>query len=156
MKDIMLEIEGLPEKTFSKGEAVLEEGRPGTTVYILKDGSVSVTSAGSEICKINTPGTIFGEISALLNVEYTAAVTAEVETTFYVIDDLIALFKSNPDVCPDVARILALRVLNMNLLFAEIQHEIVGLQENSETKQASSKLNTLIQRMDEFWGRDIL
>ncbi len=156
MDTLMIEIEGLPEERFEKGDVILEEGKKGDRVYILKDGSVRVTASGNELCRVNTPGTIFGEISALLDGDYSATVSAEQQTSFYIVDDLYELFRTNPEICMNVARLLALRLMNMNHLFAEFKLEIEKLQTDTSTKHASSKLFKLVQKMDEFWGRDVL
>ena len=59
MDSILLEIDGLPEKKFRRGAIILKEGKTDSKVYVLKEGSVSVYTAGNQICKVNTPGTTF-------------------------------------------------------------------------------------------------
>ncbi|HCN08725.1 MAG TPA: hypothetical protein DIT01_12390 [Lentisphaeria bacterium] len=156
MNEFSFDVTGLKEQTFEKGEHVLEEGKDSQNVFILKDGNVSVTADGTELCKANTPGTIFGEISVLIDSNHTATVTAEDQTTFYVVDDLMAYFESNPTACLKVAQTLATRVMNMNTHFLEIKHEILQLQEDASSNQGGSKLLTLVEKMDQFWGQDIL
>jgi hypothetical protein len=46
--------------------------------------------------------------------------------------------------------------MNMNNHFLEIKHEILELQKNASPNQGSSKLLTLVEKMDQFWGQDIL
>ena len=154
MQEIMLQVEGLPEVDYKKGDVIFEEGKLGTKVYILKEGSVVVTAFGNELCKLNTPGTILGEVSALLEDDYSATVAAETDTTFYVVDDLSTLFKDKPEICMKVARLLALRLQNMNMLYGEIKHEIEKMRTDEKTKKSSSKLYNLILKMDAFWGQD--
>ena len=156
MNEFSFDVTGLKEQTFEKGEHVLEEGKDSQNVFILKDGNVSVTADGTELCKANTPGTIFGEISVLIDSNHTATVTAEDQTTFYVVDDLMAYFESNPTACLKVAQTLATRVMNMNNHFLEIKHEVLQLQKDASSNQGSSKLLTLVEKMDQFWGQDIL
>ncbi len=157
METALIEIKNLPEKAYKKGEILLEEGRSGKHVFILKEGVVSVRTSGNEICKANTPGTVFGEMSVLLNGDYSATVVTEQDSTFYVIENLSELFQKNPEVCMKVAQLLALRVMNMNHLFAEIKHEIMIMNNQKKNDQpTNSKLMSLILKMDEFWGRDVL
>ena len=155
MEPMMLEIDGLPEKHFKKGETVLEEGNFGSKVYILKEGSVSIFASGNQICKVNTPGTIFGEISALLEGDYSATVIAESDSVFNAIDDLSKLIDENHLACQKIARMLALRLVNMNHIFAEIKHEIQNMPGDSSISQTNNKLITLMVKMDEFWGKSI-
>ncbi len=116
---------------------------------------MSVSALGSELCKLNTPGTILGEMSALLEDDYSATVTAHSDTTFYIIENLFEVFENKPEICMKVARLLALRLQNMNLLYGEMKHEIEVLQNDSSTKQASSKLYGLILKMDQFLSKNI-
>jgi len=155
MDSIMLEIEGMPEKEFKRGEVILQEGQTGTKVYILKEGAVSIQLSGNEICKVNTPGTIFGEISALLEGDYSATVVAEINTTFFAIEDLSTLMSDNHKACLIIARILALRLVNMNHIFPEIKHELQNMPGDSTVSQTNNKLINLMVKMDEFWGRSI-
>jgi len=99
---------------------------------------------------------VLGEVSVLLEDDYSATVIAVTDTTFYVIDDLFTLFKDKPEICMKVARLLALRLQNMNMLYGEIKHEIEKMQTDEKTKKSSSKLYNLILKMDAFWGRDAL
>ena len=155
MDSVLLEIEGLPEKAFRRGAVVLKEGKIGSKVYVLKEGAVSVYTAGSQICKINSPGTIFGEISALLSADYSATVVTEDDTVFYVIEDLPKLLDENPKICTTIARILALRVINMNSLYAELKQEFGKMRAVPVATQASQKIYDLLGEMDEFWGRNV-
>ena len=155
MESILLEIEGLPEKTFRRGAIVLKEGKIDSKVYILKEGSVAVYTAGNEICKVNTPGTTFGEISALLSADYSATVITDADSVFYIIDDLPKLLDENPKVCIEIARILALRVVNMNSLYVELKQEIGNMPAVSAASQAGKKIYDILSEMDEFWGRNV-
>ena len=155
MDSLILEIDGLPEEKFARGTIVLKEGIRGTKVYILKDGTVSVHTAGSQICRVNTTGTIFGEISTLLEAEHSATVIAETDTTFQVIEDLPKLLDENPRIGITIARILALRVINMNLLYAELKHELEAIPAMNAGSQAGKKLYDLLSEMDEFWGKNV-
>lgn len=156
MNEFTFDVTGLKEQTFEKGEHVLEEGKDSQNVFILKEGNVVVTADGNELCKANAPGTIFGEISVLLDSNHTASVTAEEQTTFYVVDDLLQYFDSNPTACLKVAQTLATRVMNMNNHFLEIKHEILQTREITSANQGNSKLLSLVEKMDQFWGQDIL
>ena len=155
MNEFTFDVTGLKEQTFEKGEHVLEEGKDSQNVFILKDGNVVVTADGTELCKANTPGTIFGEISVLIDSNHTATVTAEEQTTFYVVDDLMKYFQDNPTACLKVAQVLATRVMNMNNHFLEIQYEILQTQEDASSNKGG-RLLTLVEKMDQFWGQDIL
>ena len=56
------------------GETVLEEGKPGGCVYVLIRGRATCLVDGYEVGRVDAPGTILGEISALLRSNCTATV----------------------------------------------------------------------------------
>ena len=88
----------LPVATYSAGENVLVAGSSTGRLLFLKDGAVEVVREGTEIATVDTPGAVFGEISALLNKPHTADVYALKASQFYVADasllgsDAVALF----------------------------------------------------------------
>ena len=148
-----LDVAGLPETTFAQGNVILEEGKTGSKVYILKEGSVSVVARANEICKFAEVGTVLGEISALLQGEISATVKAESDCTLQVIDDLDAYCKANPGTGIHLARVLAQRVVKMNELFSDIRSEIKGMDDGDQGK--SSKLGSLIERIERFWATEV-
>jgi CRP-like cAMP-binding protein len=88
----------LPVATYRAGENVLVAGSSTGRLLFLKDGAVEVVREGTEIATVDTPGAVFGEISALLNKPHTADVYALKPSQFYVADasllgsDAVALF----------------------------------------------------------------
>src|SRR5262245_12017556 len=88
----------LPVTTYGAGENVLVAGSSTGRLLFLKDGAVKVVREGTEIAAVDTPGAVFGEISALLNKPHTADVYALKPSQFYVADasllgsDAVALF----------------------------------------------------------------
>jgi CRP-like cAMP-binding protein len=147
-----LDVSGLPEVSFAQGDVVLEQGQTGSKVYILKSGSVAVLAGGNEICKFGEAGTVLGEISALLGGEISATVKAETEATFEVIDNLDTYCADHPGAGFYLARVLAQRVVNMNVLFADIRSEIKGMEAEGK---GTSKLWSFIERIDQFWATEV-
>ena len=88
----------LPVATYGAGENVLVAGSSTGRLLFLKDGAVEVVREGTGIATVDTPGAVFGEISALLNKPHTADVNALKPSQFYVADasllgsDAVALF----------------------------------------------------------------
>jgi CRP-like cAMP-binding protein len=57
----------LPLASYGAGETVFSDGTKTGKLLILKTGQVSIVKGGTEIAKVEEPGAVFGEISALLN-----------------------------------------------------------------------------------------
>ena len=119
----------LPEIEIKEKEAILEEGRTGSKVYVLLAGAVKISSGAHLIAKEENPGSILGELSALLGTNYVATVSTTVKSKFYVIDNFIDFLKENPDVAVNVSQTLAYRLVYMNEHFVEVRNKISGINE---------------------------
>jgi CRP/FNR family transcriptional regulator, cyclic AMP receptor protein len=155
MSDVKFDVTGLGEATFEKGHVLLEEGKAGGKVYVLKSGRVAIVAGGNEICKVSDPMTVFGEISLLLHTNVSANVIVDDVSTFYVIDDLIQHMKTHPNAAVHVAQVLAHRVVDMNKFYVQIKSELVKI-ENNPAAKASKRLWDYVLKMDSFWGREVL
>jgi CRP-like cAMP-binding protein len=99
-----------PEVRFAPGESIIQEGRPLTCLYILKEGEVEIRRDHNTVCNIAKPGSAFGELSALLGVVPTASVIASKPSTVRVIEDAARFFQTNHAATLEIARLLAHRV----------------------------------------------
>lgn len=110
----------LPLATYRAGESVLVAGSSTGRLLFLKDGAVAVVRQGTEIATVDTPGAVFGEISALLNRPHTADVYALKPSQFYVAD--AALLRFSAVALSYVAAALARRLDRANdVLVASLQ-----------------------------------
>ena len=119
----------LKEVEIKAGEVILEEGHTGTKVYVLLAGGVKITSGAHLIAREDNPGSILGELSALLGTNYVATVSTTVNTKFYVIDKFIDFLQEYPEIAVNVAQTLAYRLVYMNEHFVEIRNKISGINE---------------------------
>jgi len=94
-------------------------------VYVLVRGEATCLVDGYEVGRIEEPGTILGEISALLRSNCTATVVAVTDCEFHVIEDLPKLMETDSQMALQVAQILAVRLVNMNNHFVEVK-KVVG------------------------------
>lgn len=100
----------LPQKTFKPGETLLHEGRRAGVLYVLIEGEVEILKRDVQINVVSEPGSIFGEISVLLNVPHMATVKATKPSRLHVVDKARRLLEGNADVSFHVARLLAQRL----------------------------------------------
>lgn len=104
-----------PESQFSVGETLIQEGKPLTDLYILKEGEVEIRRNHAPICRINSRGSCFGELSALLGVDTIASVVVTKPSTLVVVKNAASFLKENHAAALEVARLLAYRIRWMTL-----------------------------------------
>lgn len=124
MRDILETCQGrLPERFFEAGEILIEEGTRAGALYVLAEGEVTVWKSGFEITTLSDPGSVFGEISVLLDTVHTATVKATTRARFYVVDDPLAFLRATPGVALDVARLLAQRLHAMTTYLVDLKQQ---------------------------------
>jgi CRP/FNR family transcriptional regulator, cyclic AMP receptor protein len=99
----------LPLIICEPGQIVLSAGLKTGRLLILKRGAVVVLKDSVEIAKVDEPGAVFGEISALLDQPHAADVRALKYSEFYVADAM--LLRNDPIALLYVARVIAARLV---------------------------------------------
>ena len=74
MRTILSFCQGLLEKTFDRGEVLLNEGEREEILYILIEGKIEVLKGDLQIRTASEPGAVFGEMSILLDIPHSATV----------------------------------------------------------------------------------
>lgn len=100
----------LPKQRFETGHVLIQEGLPCRTMYILEFGAVEILKGSMRITTIDTPGSVFGEISTLLDEAPIGSVRVLETTLVSVIEDPRKFLVQNPEVALYVATVLARRV----------------------------------------------
>jgi small-conductance mechanosensitive channel len=94
------------ERLFARGEAVVTEGEPGASMFVVLDGSVAITvGAERREVAVTEAGGYFGEMSLLTGEHRTATVTARQDTTVLEIpsDAFGTYVRSNPALLDGIA-----------------------------------------------------
>ena len=112
----------LPESHYAPGEVVLATGERTGRLLILEHGSVEVIKDGVTIATVAEPGTVFGELSALLDQPHGADVRA-IEASSFRVADAATFLRTDPLAALHVATVLARRLdaANRHLLAAKGQ-----------------------------------
>jgi CRP-like cAMP-binding protein len=121
-EDIQRYDEGL-KRSLPEGAVLLEEGIMSGKLFILLEGRVEVRRGETLVAAVDEPGSIFGEMSALLGVPHTASVRAATAVTVYVFDDADAYLRSDPAVSLTVARMLAKRLNTVTTYLVDIKRQ---------------------------------
>ena len=123
MSDILRLCRDLPEATFDAATVVLAQGAPAGSFYILIEGSVEISKDHIPIDTVTTPGSVFGEMSVLLDRPVSAAVQTIEASRFYVVDGGIDFLRANPELNVHVARLLAARLDCLNAYLVDIRSQ---------------------------------
>jgi CRP/FNR family transcriptional regulator, cyclic AMP receptor protein len=97
--------------TFRPGEVIIREGERGKGYYILESGTISLSKQGVKISELAGSGTIFGEMSDILDEPRTCTATAESAAQVayypYSLDEII---RQHPDIAKQLVIALAERI----------------------------------------------
>jgi CRP-like cAMP-binding protein len=138
----------LPETPFAAGEVLLNEGERSGRLYILVEGEVEVRKDDVEIPSVTEPGSIFGEMSALLDLPHTADVRALTPCRVYVIEPADEFLRSNHAVSYQLARLLAQRLNTITTYLADLKNQFKDTE--GHLGMVDEVLNSLLnQQMEE-------
>jgi CRP/FNR family transcriptional regulator, cyclic AMP receptor protein len=144
MADILDFCEGMEIRTFEPGEVMIEEGVPTGKLYVLIDGEVDVIRRDQQVTHIDEPGSIFGEMSVLLEMPPSATVQALSAVRAYVIDDAMKFLESRSEIAIHLATLLARRLYYTTSYLVDLQQQAEGKREDLDI--IDKILSTLTQR----------
>jgi CRP/FNR family transcriptional regulator, cyclic AMP receptor protein len=132
-------LSALPVTTYHAGETIMTDGSKTGRLFILKSGAVAVLKNSAELARVDQPGAVFGELSALLDQPHLADVRALQDSDFHVAD--VTLLGKEPVLLLAVSRILARRFV--------IAHEsLVALKNEIQTGPSPSAVRNVITKME--------
>lgn len=136
-----------PETTFSPGEVLIGEGQQTGILYILIEGNVAVRKGDIQITTVSEPGSIFGEISLLLNIPHIATIKALAPCRMYVIERGSEFLQSNPDITYQLSRLLALRLQGVTNYLVDLKRQFED--HEGHLGLVDTVLETLVHQQDE-------
>jgi CRP/FNR family cyclic AMP-dependent transcriptional regulator len=98
------------ERRFDTGEIVLEEGSRSGRLFFLIEGAVEVVKDGVQLAKASTPGTVFGDVAALLDRPHFATVRALQPCAFRIIANPHDFLAASPLVGLHLCEVMAGRL----------------------------------------------
>ena len=130
MPDILEYCKGRKAETFRSGAILLEEGGEDHKLFVLIEGQVEVLRKGTQVSYIDEPGSLFGEMSVLLDMPYSASVKALSTVKAYVIDDPIGFLGSQAEIALELAALLARRLYYTTSYLVDLQQQAAGRRED--------------------------
>jgi CRP/FNR family cyclic AMP-dependent transcriptional regulator len=121
--DVVASHPDLPLRSFAAGTVLLDEGPATGRVYVLATGEIEIAKGDVSVARVIEPGSIFGEISALLDVGHSATVRAATEVTAYEIVDAARFLDTSPELMRSVANLLARRLIEATTYLADLKQQ---------------------------------
>jgi transcriptional regulator with AAA-type ATPase domain/NAD-dependent dihydropyrimidine dehydrogenase PreA subunit len=126
----------IAEKTrlirFAPGDTLLEAGRPGTRLFILREGNAEVRQrqeANDVLLTVLNPGEYFGEMSLISSEPVSADVVARDACEVYVIEgeDFRSLLREHPDMTAQFVGVMSKRLTRTNVRLSQTHRQITTL-----------------------------
>lgn len=123
MSTVLDYCKALPETRFATDEVLLREGGRESKLYILIEGEVAVMKGDILVNTQSEPGTIFGELSVLLNLPHTATVQAIAPTRTYVVDEAESFLQSTPEIAFHLSKLLAKKLNSITGYLVDLKQQ---------------------------------
>jgi CRP/FNR family transcriptional regulator, cyclic AMP receptor protein len=147
MASILEKCAALPREQFASGAVLLSEGETSGRLYVLAEGRVEVLRGDTQVAVIDEAGSVFGEMSVLLNRPHTATVRATSPVSVFVCDDAESFLKSNPEIAFMLGRLLAERLNAATSYLADLKRQFEG--HGNHLGMVGEVLETLIHQQRE-------
>jgi CRP-like cAMP-binding protein len=126
MTDILDYCEGQKVVHFDSGETIIPEGARLGKLFILIGGQIEVIRRDTQVTHVDEPGSVFGEMSVLLDMPHSATVKALSDVDCYVIDEALTFLESNSEVAIHLATLLARRLYYTTTYLVDLQQQAEG------------------------------
>lgn len=113
----------LPIAAFDPGEVLIEEGEAVGRLLVLVSGEVVVEHDGVAFARIDMPGAVLGEMSAVLERPASATVRAVGAVTARVADDPLGFLTARPGAALEVLRATAARLDGMTHYLVDVKRQ---------------------------------
>jgi CRP-like cAMP-binding protein len=108
------------------GTVLLAEGERSGRIYVLHEGTLEVARGDTQVALVGEPGSIFGEMSLLLDSPHTATVRAATPAVVYEFLDGAEFLKADPGTTLVVARLLAQRLQAATTYLVDLKRQYAG------------------------------
>ncbi len=113
----------LPRLEFASGDLVIAEGSPPDRMLILVSGAVVIERDGVPFARIDTPGSVFGEMSVVLGRPATATVRAAEDVVVRVVEDPMTFLVERPGAAIAVLRTTAARLDGVTRYLVDVKQQ---------------------------------
>jgi CRP-like cAMP-binding protein len=147
MPDILDYCKGRKAQSFKSGDVLIHEGGEDRKLFVLVEGQVEVLRKDTQVSYVDEPGSLFGEMSVLLDMPYSATVKALSPVRAYVIEDAVAFLGSQSEIALELAALLARRLYYTTSYLVDLQQQAAGRREDLDV--VDKILAQLVQSPDD-------
>lgn len=148
MKDILHSCQSLPVESIEANQVILEEGDRSGLIFVLIEGEVQIRKRELEIIRVSEPGSILGEISALLDIPHMATVVTLTPSRFYKVENQTDFLRYNTQICYPMAVLLARRLNGVTNYLVDIKEQYSD-QDDNHLGMMDEILATLVNQQGE-------
>ncbi len=130
MPDILDYCKDRKAQSFKSGAVLVQEGSNERKLFVLIEGQLEVLRGETQVSYVDEPGSMFGEMSVLLDMPYSATVKALSDVKAHVIDDPLAFLTSKSEIALEVASLLARRLYYTTTYLVDLQQQAAGRRED--------------------------
>ncbi len=123
MTDLLGHCVGLPLRTLSAGETLIEEGQPSDRMYVLVSGTLTVERDGLAFARVTRAGAVFGEMATVLDRVSSATVRAATDVEVHVVEEPLEFLHSKPGAALEVLRITAARLDGLTQYLVDVKQQ---------------------------------
>jgi CRP-like cAMP-binding protein len=146
MKSILEICDPSKKREVPAGEVLLFEGKTSGHLYILVEGRIEVLRGSTQVAVVSEPGSVFGEMSVLLNTPHTATVRAHSPVTVYAYANAAGFLRSDPQIAFVIARLLAQRLNSATTYLVDLKRQYAG--QGNHLGMVSDVLASLIHQQE--------
>lgn len=150
MFDLEERLKQFPVIELGSGDVLLTQGEKTDTLYFLIEGGVSVVKDGFELTHKSLAGSVYGEMSVILDIAHSATVKCTMDSRFYYIKNPKKYLEGHPEVIWHIVKILSMRLASLNEYLVDIrsQYEIQDNKKLSAVEKGSDRkkiVNEILQ-----------
>lgn len=127
------------EKTYNAGDIMILEGAHDKGIFMLKSGKIGILKGGKLVAEIAEPGTLFGEMSLILDETRSATVKAITSCVVEIyLVGLDGLIEEQPRMAKFILRTLAKRLAETT----ERLHDYIAIQSKYESSSSGAYITS--------------
>ena len=146
MKSVLESCDPIKRRLVPAGTVLLSEGMASGHLYVLAAGKIEVVRGETQVAVVDEPGSVFGEMSVLLDTPHTATVRALSPATVFAYDDARSFMRSDPEITFVIARLLAQRLNSATTYLVDLKRQYAG--QGNHLGMVSEVLASLIHQQE--------